>query len=275
MVVSGEVGGLTANSVYHFRVSATNATGTSVGSDGTFTTQAQEPPEFGRCIAVPAEKVGSKTVFHGGFLAATCLSRSATDTGQYEWSAGARKAAFTLTLTAATAALETVGKTKITCKGGTGTGQYSGRNAVGAVSLQLTGCEQSAKPCTTAGQASGTIRSQTLEGVLGWQTRSLKKVALSLYPVGKSGPFMQFTCAAAGAVTVEGSLLVPDAADKMISSTTLLFKATAGKQKPENFEGAPREVLFASIGGKAREQMGATMTLTQLSEEKVEVNAVI
>ncbi len=43
VVVSGEVGALTANSVYHFRVSATNATGTSVGSDGTFTTLPDAP----------------------------------------------------------------------------------------------------------------------------------------------------------------------------------------------------------------------------------------
>ena len=41
--VSGEVVGLSANSVYHFRVSATNATGTSVGADGTFTTLPEAP----------------------------------------------------------------------------------------------------------------------------------------------------------------------------------------------------------------------------------------
>jgi hypothetical protein len=40
--VSASLAGLTANTTYHFRISATNASGTSKGSDATFTT-AEEP----------------------------------------------------------------------------------------------------------------------------------------------------------------------------------------------------------------------------------------
>jgi hypothetical protein len=266
---------LAANSVVHFRVSATNATGTSVGSDATFKTHArpEAAPEFGRCVAVPGEKQGVKTVYHGGFLANTCLAPSSTHTGKYEWLGGVSKTGLSLAGSAAT--LETVGKTKVTCKGVLAAGQYSGRDALSGVSLQLTGCEQAGRACATAGQASGTLTSQPLEGVLGWQSRSLKKVALALYPVGRSGPFMRFTCAAAGAVTVEGTLLVPVQAGKMLSSSSLIFKARGGKQTPESFEGAPREVLLSSVAGKAAEQLGATMTLTQVSEESVEVNTFV
>jgi phosphodiesterase/alkaline phosphatase D-like protein len=45
VAVSAAVSGLSASSVYHYRVVATNPTGTSHGSDGTFTTPASAAPE--------------------------------------------------------------------------------------------------------------------------------------------------------------------------------------------------------------------------------------
>ena len=43
--VSATLSGLTASASYHFRVVATNATGTNTGTDGTFTTLAAAPPK--------------------------------------------------------------------------------------------------------------------------------------------------------------------------------------------------------------------------------------
>ncbi len=48
--VSAAVSGLTENSLYHFRVSATSAEGTSVGKDVVFSTPAKLP-EWGECVA--------------------------------------------------------------------------------------------------------------------------------------------------------------------------------------------------------------------------------
>jgi phosphodiesterase/alkaline phosphatase D-like protein len=45
VAVTADVGGLAAGTLYHFRISATNAGGTSVGADATFTTTS--PPTGG------------------------------------------------------------------------------------------------------------------------------------------------------------------------------------------------------------------------------------
>src|SRR5207249_2559995 len=71
VAVSASLSGLAPNTSYHFRISATNAGGTSKGSDRSFTTLG--PPDFGRCVKVPGEKLGTETVYHGGFTGATCL----------------------------------------------------------------------------------------------------------------------------------------------------------------------------------------------------------
>jgi hypothetical protein len=272
--VSAPVTGLSAKTTYHFRVVATNANGTSYGSDQTFATVPPEAPEFGRCLKVAGEKVGTKTVYHGGFTAATCLEMSGTKTGKYEWYSGVVKAGFTTTIKEGVATLETVTKLKVSCKIESGKGQY-GPKLVASVVLKFTGCESASQKCTTPGLAEGELETKKLEGTLGWQERALKKVALDLYPSGKSGPFMEYRCVGGASTTVTGSILVPVTVDKMLATATEKYTETAGKQKPEHFEGEPNDVLTASLNGEVFEQLGEKATLTQVNEEAVEINAVV
>jgi hypothetical protein len=74
--------------------------------------------------------------------------------------------------------------------------------------------------------------------------------------------------------TVSGSVLVPVRVDLGLLTTTLKYSATAGRQKPERFEGGPTDVLTASLNGELLKQLGWTATLIQTNEEAVEVNAV-
>ncbi|MGA2321987.1 MAG: hypothetical protein ABSG95_14835 [Solirubrobacteraceae bacterium] len=144
-------------------------------------------PEFGRCAKVPAEKEGKKTVYKGGYTASTCLETSATHTGKYEWSSGVIKAGFT-TAGSSSVTLETLAKAKLTCTAESGEGSITSAKTVGNVIVRLKGCESSGHKCTSSGLGEGDLESEKLEGVLVWETKASKKVALDLYPVGKTGP---------------------------------------------------------------------------------------
>ena len=274
VAVSASLGSLAESTTYHFRAVATNVGGTSYGGDQTFTTYSA--PEFGRCIKVPSKKVGTKTVYNGGFTAATCLVESGTKTGQYEWYLGVVKAGFTTTIKPTTkATLETVKKVKVMCAGETGTGSITSAKTVGSVVVKFTGCASGTKKCTTAGLAEGELETKKLEGVLGIERITIKEgketryVALDLYPVGKTGAFLEYTCTGSAPTTLSGSILAPVTADKMLAAATLKFTATAGKQKPEALLGGEKDVLTNTLN----EQVALTVGSTQTNEEPVEINA--
>jgi hypothetical protein len=261
--VSASVSSLSAHSTYHFRIVATSAAGTVYGEDATFTTESL-PPDFGRCAKMPAELEG-KRVYHGGFTTSTCKHASATNTGNYEWQGDVEKGGFTTT--GGTAKLETVSKARVTCSAEHGTGQITSFATVGAVVITFSGCESEGAKCATAGQSEGILESQTLEGNLGWQEQAAGKVALAIYPVGRSGPFMEYSCGGKASV-LTGSLLVPVPTNEMAQTLKLDYKASEGKQEPEAFEREAADVLENSLG----ERVGLTFRASLTSEEAVEIN---
>ncbi|HEY1834954.1 MAG TPA: Ig-like domain repeat protein, partial [Solirubrobacteraceae bacterium] len=239
-----------------------------------------QPPEFGRCVKVAGEKVKSKTFYHGGFAAATCLEASESHTGKYEWEAGVAKAHFTTQIKEPTkVTLETVNGAKMVCAGETGTGEYAGFKTVQDVALSFTGCElvKGSVACTSAGAAAGEVVSHPLEGILGVEalgaTPSANKIGLDLYPVGKTGPLMMFACAGTSA-SITGSVIVPVAENKMGIADVWKAVAAKGRQHPESFLEAPVDVLDESLNAATPEQIGLKLTSTQTSEEPVEINTV-
>ncbi len=277
--VTAPVTGLEANTPYYFRLVARNAGGLSSGLEEFFTTTGtSSPPEFGRCLKVAAEKDAGKTVYDGAFTTATCLAKSETHSGKYEWHSGAVKAGFTTAIKPTTTTmLETVKKVKVTCTGESSSGTITSAKAVGDVAIKFTGCESATKKCTTPGLGEGELETKKLEGVLGIERVTLEEgketrhVALDLYPVGKTGPFIEYTCAGSPSTTLTGSILAPVSADAMHTTATLKFTATAGKQKPEQFEGGEKDVLTNALN----EQVGLRLTSTQSNEEAVEINAFV
>jgi Regulator of chromosome condensation (RCC1) repeat/IPT/TIG domain len=264
VAVAAPVGSLSAKTTYHFRIVATTVIGTSYGSDRAFTTMPE--PEFGRCL-----KVAKGT---GQYENAGCTKRGGAKS--YEWYPGVVEAGFKTTIKPTTkATLETVKKVKLTCTGETSTGSITGAKAVGNVVVKFTGCVSGTKKCTTVGLAEGELETKTLEGVLGIERITVKEgketrhVALDLYPVGKTGAFLEYTCTGSAPATLSGSILAPVTTDKMLTTATLKFTATAGKQKPEAFLGGEKDVLTNTLN----EQVGLTVGSTQTNEEAVEVNA--
>jgi hypothetical protein len=272
VAVSASPTGLSANTTYHFQIVATNPSGTSVGADQTFTTA--EPPEYGRCVKLAK---GVK----GKYATATCTSPATAEKFAFEWEPGpGPKAKFTTSIKALTVAtLETVTKKLIVCTGQTSTGEYTGRKTVGNVVITFTGCEMGGSKCTGAGAEEGEVVTNTLEGVLGIEKTSTEgpvknKIAQDLFPVAEEGPLMEFSCGPTP-VSVRGSVLDPVKSNKMLSTATLKYAATAGKQKPEKFEGLPKDVLETSFGEAAFDQSGLKLTTIQTSEEKIEINSVV
>jgi FG-GAP repeat len=224
------------------------------------------PPEIGRCTKTPAGA--------GDYTRATCTEASTQ--GTYEWAPGVAKAKFTTTIARGLATLETVHGIKIICAGESGTGEYSGTNALAGVVFKLSGCEGAGEKCASPGAAAGEVATSTLAVVLGVEsfgkTPAENKLAIDLFPASNGEPVMQFTCGGTD-VSVRGSVLVRVARNHMQSSSPLVFAASKGKQQPEKFAEGPRNVLEAAFNGGAFEQMGLTLKLTQLSEEPREINS--
>lgn len=86
----------------------------------------------------------------------------------------------------------------MTCKGQTGTGEYTANKTVANVTLTFTGCEEASQKCTTASHTAGEVAWKTLEGGLGIITTSKEgpaknKIGLALVPVG-GGSVAEFAC---------------------------------------------------------------------------------
>ena len=279
VAVSAPVTGLEPNTPYYFRLAARNAGGVSSGLEELLTTPGTaSPPEFGRCLKVAAEKDAGKAVYDGAFTTASCVTKSETHSGKYEWYSGVAKAGFTTAIKATTTTtLETLKKVKVTCTGESSSGTITSAKTVGNVAIKFTSCESAAEKCTTPGLGEGELETKKLEGVLGIERITVKEgketrhVALDLYPVGRTGPFIEYTCTGSAPTTLTGSILAPVSANAMHTAATLKFTATAGKQKPEHFERGEKDVLTNALD----EQVGLTLASTQSTEEAVEINAFV
>jgi hypothetical protein len=235
-------------------------------------------PEFGRCTTGPSRREGTKTIYEGLFTAKTCLVRSEAastglPTGKYELELEVfNKSPFATELTSGSVKLESAVKAStMTCTGESSEGEYTGQKTLAGVVLKLTGCVRGAEKCTSADKSAGEVVSGALEGVLGWEAKAAKKVALELYP--RAGAFMAFSCGATS-VSVRGSVIVPVKANKMSMTQALKFKASKGKQTPESLEGGAKDILEeSSNGGASYERTGLSAAITQTNQAEVEINS--
>ncbi|HTZ64886.1 MAG TPA: hypothetical protein VMB51_12350 [Solirubrobacteraceae bacterium] len=271
VAVSAPVSELHAITTYHFRVVAITNAGTGYGEDNTFTTLAS-PPDFGRCLKVTGVKEERQLHYHGGYTKSSCTERSETNSGKYEWHPGVAGIQFTSNLKKGAVLLETFTGERITCKTEMSTGEYRGLKEVTGVVLELTGCESLAGQCTSPGLEEGRLETEPLEGRIGWEAKATRKVALDLYPVGRSGPFMEYRCGAGDTVSVVGSLIAPVKAGKMLRSAPITYKQKEGIQNPEHLEGEPLDALTVTPNGESFEPLGVSFVATLSNEEPVEIN---
>jgi hypothetical protein len=237
-------------------------------------------PEVGRCVKVPGvkeevEEGVVETVFHGAFENSTCVGENLANHGKFEWLPGpGANSKFTGASAATT--LETVGHAAIKCAAGAYAGEYTGPKTA-TETIKLTGCQRTLtkQACQSAGAAAGEIVSSPLEGALGFVQDFYEGETLHLsvgLDVKHSPSLVAAECGATKeAVVVEGSVIGPfGTVDKMVAANTVKYKATAGKQAPEGFEGGPNDTLLAHFG-TGSEQAGLTGVEKVTNGEKLEI----
>jgi hypothetical protein len=223
------------------------------------------PPDFGRCVKVPAGT--------GAFTTATCTQETSAG-GGYEWFPGVTAGGFTGSVKAGTTAvLESTGGSRVTCTGGSTEGAVTGSKTIGGAVLTLTGCTSASGACSSPDAAEGELRSGALQGTLGIERvtaaagREVEHVAVVLSS-GDEEPFLEYACGAEPPVTVNGSMIAPVVSNRMLRLRTLKLTQKLGRQKPEALEGGLPQVLLSSLG----EQLGIGLSATLTSEEPVEIN---
>jgi phospholipase C len=269
--VSAPVAGLTANSIYHFRVLAANASGTSFGADQQFSTL-ESLPELGRCAKAP---LGTDKARHGRYANLNCTEPSAVSTGEYEWTPGAGHAG--VQIGGGAVALASGGGLHVSCQAESGSGQYTGQKTE-LLQIAFTGCADAAgHACQSAGASAGEIQAGALAGELGFVKHQGKgkapaTVGVDLKPAG-AGDVADFACGETQ-IAVRGSVIgTVGTLDKMASANKVAYAARAGRQRPESFEGGVTDVLLASLSGGSFEQATFTVKSTATGEEALEVKA--
>jgi len=238
------------------------------------------PPEFGRCLKGTEHNLNnynsSKCIqkgSEGSLSEAEELKKSV-----YTWAPGVVKTHFTTKMKEATiATLETVGGTKITCKGETSEGEYLNTKEIGHMVAKFSGCETSGLKCNSTGKGEGLIDTAPLGGPIGFEkvTVPASKDTIANELHSESGNVAEFKCAGLS-VTVKGSVLHKITANAMKLTATEKFTASKGEQKPEKFAGGTTdEHILESDSGSGFEEAGQTITSILTNEEKVEANSVV
>jgi len=162
---------------------------------------------------------------------------------------------------------------KITCTGGTATGEITGPRTSKNNVTTFTGCETGGLKCES-GATEGVIVTKPLEAKLNGITSTLPGERLFSESEGRGGKLAEFSCAGGSiAVLVKGSLIgsLAGAAGsnaetgKLLATSTLTFAEAAGLQKYTSFAEGPekgeKEQLESSVGGKPFELSGQSVTV--------------
>jgi YVTN family beta-propeller protein len=155
VAVSASLTGLAANTTYHFRVSATNAGGTSKGSDETFTTPAAA--EYGTCGKT--SKVDKR--YTSKYEDKNCTTANAKSEGEYEWVPTPEHSQIKTTDKTKTATLKS-GHVSVVCKKSTSEGEITGPTT-DTETVTYTDCAAAGKACTSAGASAGSIKTSLLD----------------------------------------------------------------------------------------------------------------
>lgn len=231
-----------------------------------------QPPELGRCVKVEAVKEGKKTTYHGAYGNRGCTTLNAHKKGKYEWLPGpGAKNKYSGVAVAPSPLFRTTGGQTISCSDIVFKGEYTGAKTETAT-VTMDGCETPFhRPCQTNPAKEGQIEGPSaLKGELGVISKA-KKTPTVGWDLKGEGVLFTFQCGKPPEVlnleTIEGSVIGAVTGggfsniDRMSIFSVIKYKAVAGKQLPESFEGGPKDTLLLnSITEKTSEQTGLTAT---------------
>jgi hypothetical protein len=188
---------------------------------------------------------------------------------------GAASSKIPISGTVGAAFLESKAGTKITCTGGTFTGEITGSKSSANNVTTFKGCESGGHPCENAG--AGEIITKKLAAELQGISATLPGERLTDEVEGRGGKLAEFTCAGVLKVIVKGSLIgslsgaagtsAKAAEEGKLVTGKLTFAEAAGVQKYSKFsEGTTgdkeSEQLESSVGGGAFEKSGQSVIAT-------------
>jgi hypothetical protein len=227
-------------------------------------------PQLGRCVLVGKLK--------GEWAGKNCQQHT-PGKGSYEWIEGAEKKKFE-GLTSETVVLEpsTTAAHRIGCAAATYDGEYTGAKTE-TVTVDLIGCTLTAthQKCQSnpIPQKEGEIEF-SVGGELGFIKGGEKPTAgWDLKKVEPTVTCGQFPETSIPVDKITGSVIAQELkVGVMVTEESLKYKATGGKQKPENFAGEPVDVLsseFTEGLTTTKEQTGLKATVLTESEELLEI----
>lgn len=129
---------------------------------------------------------------------------------------------------------------KVTCTGGTGSGEATSGKVARKVAILLHGCETAGLPCENKAAGSKEIETEVLEGELGDVTATRPGLRLFSESGGPGGEFAKFQCAGGAVVLTErtsvigyftGDNALTPPTNVIPPSLGLHFKAAAGFQQ--------------------------------------------
>ena len=181
--------------------------------------------------------------------------------------------------------LETVGKAKITCSAGTAHGEYTGAKTL-TMTLTLSGCRTPERPRALPERRPrrrGRSVTNALEGELGFISRVRNTWSRSAWTSSTKPALATFECSDRRAARQRtrrprrlGDRRRSRRSTRWSLASRVTYKATAGRQAPEQFESGLKDTLSTSVVSgleKTVEQAGLTATVTITSEEPLEIKA--
>jgi hypothetical protein len=265
IAVSAGLSSLSAATIYHYRIVATNAGGTTESSDQTFTTASPVLPEIGQCV------LGSAGTYKNSGCTKNATGKHV---GGYEWQPWpTARDGFSSSGGAVT--LETAKKASVKCTANTLAGEYDGPQTA-ALEITLTGCKAKGLgdgTCQSEGAGAGEIKTVALDGLLGTIKATARPTIGWELKSASGSELAAFKCDSIE-VSLEGSVIAPvKRLDKMQAAFTLKFKDKKGVQVPERFEGGLKDTLTLQTPG-GEEAVGLTGTFTMSGEEGIEIKAI-
>jgi hypothetical protein len=223
-------------------------------------------PELGRCEEAPQGT--------GNFKDHNC--QKALKGGSFNWAPGPGAGNEEFSSRGGSATIETKRKTKITCKFATDFGRYLGPKE-DSETIAFRECSGfGGFPCNSPASPPGVVETTSLTSTLGF-IKAPKKVGVSLES-SSAAPFTEVVCHIPNLsfkMAITGSVIGSiKQVGKMSMTFTEAFKANKGKQKPERFEGAPKDTLTC-VFEAGSEPCGLNFTDTLKNIEPLEINPLI
>jgi hypothetical protein len=213
------------------------------GAIAASTASAAEPALY-ECAKL---KKNAKTKkYEGKYTNKTCSTVSEKSEGEYELQEGIGKGK-EFKGKGSAGDLEVIGVGEVQCTKSADTGKFNSPKTADDVKVTFTGCSTLGHKCESAGAASGEIKTETLEGEVGYLNKATPLVGVDLKP--QSGIYLaQFTCNPEELnLRVRGSVIgeVLPPYNHFTKEATLKFHSHDGTQEWESFEGGLKDTLVA------------------------------